>query len=436
VTDYVTLGPRSVPVAGEADVLVVGGGAAGIAAAVAASRLHAKTLLIERYGSLGGMATGGLIALLLTLDDGLGRQVVAGICQEMVDRLEARGATFSPPAAEWASADEQIVDRYRRWGLVWGRGPHSVRYNVAYDPEEFRLAANQLLLESGASIRLHTWVLEPVMSDGRITHVVTVSKAGMEAFRCGVVIDASGDGDIFAGAGESFESSSCVPWLWYRMGGVVDRERAVERTSGQFFPSLGGLFFAAPGAGRTLMPWGASDAVDRRIDATNPEDLTWAELECRRQVMEQVDKLRLEVPGFEKAYVNDIAWQLGVYESRRLLGQHQLVRAEEGVVFPDTVASTGNWTRYGQLYNVPLRSLQPRSTPNLLVTGRCISVDTVVHHSTKEIPACMATGQAAGAAAALALDSDIDAAALESGSVQVVLRESGAWLPEPAGSGA
>jgi FAD dependent oxidoreductase len=432
VTERVRLAERTVPVSSHADVIVVGGGAAGIAAAAAAARLGASTLLIERYGSLGGMATGGLIALLLTLDDGRGRQVIAGICQEMVDRMQARGATFAPPATEWASPDEDLVERYRRWGLVWGRGPHSVRYNVAYDPEEFRLVANQLLIEAGVRIRLHTWAFEPILSDGRITHIATLSKAGLEAFECQAVVDASGDGDIFAAAGESFESTSCVPWLWYRMGGVVDRHEAVERASGQFFPSLGGRFFEAPGRGRTLMPWGASDSVDRRIDATNPEDLTWAELECRRLVMEQADKLRREVPGFEGAYVSDVAWQLGVYESRRLLGKHQLVRSEEGVVFEDTVASTGNWTRYGQLYSVPLRSLQPQRVSNLLVAGRCISVDTVVHHSTKEIPACMATGQAAGVAAALMVKRP---EAADAATIQRLLVESGAWLPEPAGSG-
>jgi hypothetical protein len=286
-----------------------------------------------------------------------------------------------------------------------------------------------MLVEAGVRVRFHTWAVEPLLEDGRITHVVTVSKAGMEAFGGKVVIDASGDGDVFAAAKEEFESTTCVPWLWYRLGGVVDREEAVERESGQFFQSLGGLFFEAPGRGRTLMPWGAADAVDKRIDATNPEDLTWAELECRRMVMEQVDSLRRDVPGFENAYVNDIAWQLGVYESRRLLGKHQLVRAEEGMTFPDTVASTGNWTRYGQLYNVPIRSLQPRRTPNLLASGRCISVDTVVHHATKEIPACMATGQAAGVAAALALEQDGAAGEVAPRAVQKVLREVGAWLP-------
>src|SRR5262249_12124624 len=181
-----------------------------------------------------------------------------------------------------------------------------------------------------------------------------------------------GDGDVFAAAGEEHECSTCVPWLWFRMGGV--------REAGEAAAGSGGFFFRTLGGGRMLMPWGAPDAGGHRVDATDRDDLTRAELECRRLVMAEADRLRREVPGFEAAYVNDIAWQLGVYESRRLFGQHQLVRSEEGVVFPDTVARTGNWTRYGAVYNIPYRSLLPRRTCNLLVAGRSISVDTPLAH--------------------------------------------------------
>jgi NADPH-dependent 2,4-dienoyl-CoA reductase/sulfur reductase-like enzyme len=124
---------RETPVRHEAEVLVVGGGTAGVAAAVAAARGGADVLLVERYGYLGGLATGGLIILLLTLDDGRGRQVVAGLCQEATDRLAARDAAFFPPPEEWGSDDAGSIERARRWGLVWGRPPHRVRYSVAYD---------------------------------------------------------------------------------------------------------------------------------------------------------------------------------------------------------------------------------------------------------------------------------------------------------------
>ncbi len=420
----------TVPIVAETDVVVVGGGAAGIAAAAAAARSGARVLLLERYGSLGGMATGGLVILLLTMDDGAGHQMVGGVCQEIVDRMETRGAVFYPPRDEWAKSDEALVARDQRWGLVWGRGPHSVRYNVAYDPEEFRFAANELLAEAGVRLRFHTWVSEPVITDGRITHVVAQSKAGREAIACKVVIDCSGDGDVFAGAGESFDKDPCVPWLWFRMGGVAQPDEAIAFAQGKFFPSLGGRFFNTLGRGRTLMPSGASDAVDRRIDATDPEELSWAEFECRRLVMKEVDRLRSDVPGFENAYINDIAWQLGLYESRRLRGRHLLVKDEKNHAFDDTIACTGNWTRYGEIYHIPYRALLPEFSKNLIVAGRCISADHVVHQATKEIPPCMATGQAAGAAAALALATNRDVPDIDVGALQRRLRDQGAILPK------
>ena len=205
MTETLALPATSIPVIAEADVVVAGGGAAGIAAAAAASRCGAQVLLLERYGSLGGMATGGLVILLLTMDDGAGRQMVGGICQEMVDRMQARGAVHYPPRAEWANPDEALVERDRRWGLVWGKPPHRVRYNVAYDPEEFRFAANELLAEAGVRIRFHTWAAQPVVEDDTVTHVVCQSKAGREAIRCRMLIDCSGDGDLFASAGEPFD---------------------------------------------------------------------------------------------------------------------------------------------------------------------------------------------------------------------------------------
>lgn len=420
--------PRQVPVIAEVDVLIVGGGAAGIAAATSAARNGARTMLVERYGSLGGMATGGLIILLLTLDDGAGRQVVGGLCQELVDRLAARGAAAFPPPGEWGDADEALVERYRRWGLVWGRGPHRVRYSVAFDPEAFRQVANELVAESGARLRFHTWAAEPLLEADRVTAVLVQSKAGPEAIRARVIVDATGDGDLFAAAGEPFETERVHPWLWFRMGNVRDPDAAIAAARGRFFPTLGGLFFKTLGEGRTLMPWGIADTIDRKIDPTNPEDLTHAEIECRRLVMEVADRLRGEVPGFERAYLADIAWQLGITESRRLVGHYVLRREDEDADFPDAIALTGHWTKYGALYRIPYRSLLPPRPRNLLVAGRCISVDHRVHHATKEIPPCMATGQAAGLAAALAARGDGDAHRLDIGQLQRLLREQGAIL--------
>ncbi len=418
---------RELPVAAECDVLVAGGGSAGIAAAAAAARAGADTILVERYGSLGGMATGGLIVLLLTLDDGRGRQTVGGLCQEIVERLSARGAAFHPRADEWGDPDTRLVEHYRRFGLVWGREPHAVRYSVAYDPEELRYVANELLIEAGVRLRLHTWIAGPIVTDGAACGVVTESKAGREAFIAKVVVDATGDGDLFAAAGEPFGLEPVHPWLWFRMGNVRGVDDAILSTEGRFFRTLGGRFFKTPGAGRTLMPWGIADVVDRKIDPTSPDDLTWAEIECRRRVMAVVDELK-GVEGFEDAYLDDIAWQLGIYESRRLEGRYVLGRRDEGVSFDDTIAFTGDWVRYGVTYEIPYRCLLPKGTEQLLVAGRCISADHRVHQATKEIPPCFATGEAAGLAAALSAEGGAATSELDVAELRRRLRQAGAIL--------
>ncbi len=409
---------REIPVRHETEVLVVGGGSAGVAAAVAAARAGARVMLVERSGSLGGLSTGGLILLLLTLDDGRGRQVVGGLCQEIVDRLAARGAAYFPAASEWGSADRTLVARDQRFGLVWGHAPHAVRYSVAYDAEEMKLALAELAREAGVELLLHAWGCDPWTEDGRVAGVFFESKAGRFAIRARSVIDATGDGDLFARLGCAHEKERVLPWQWFVVGGVEDADSAAARGHG----------FRAIGDGRVLMPWGATEKISRAIDATSPEDLTYAELECRQRVMAELDRLRKEDPAFARAHLCRVAEQLGITESRRLVGRRVLGHADMDHVFGDGVALTGHWTKYGALYSIPYDCLLAREHPNLLVAGRCISVDHRVHHATKEIPACFATGEAAGAAAALALREGVEACALDVVKLRAHLVAAGANL--------
>jgi 2-polyprenyl-6-methoxyphenol hydroxylase-like FAD-dependent oxidoreductase len=409
---------RRTPVRHECDVLVVGGGTAGVAAAVAAARAGADTLLVERSNALGGLATGGLIILLLTLDDGRGRQVVGGLCQEATERLVARGAAYAPAPEEWGRADEALIERDRAFGLVWGRAPHRVRYSVAYDPEALRLVLLELLEEAGARLLLHAQAAEPLRAGRNLAGVTFQSKAGRFAVRARAVVDATGDGDLFAAAGCAFEREDVLPWLWFVLGGVEDAPAAAARGTG----------FRTPGAGRLLLPWGATEKISRRIDATLPEDLTYAEVACRKRVMAELERLRREEPGFARAHLCRVAEQLGITESRRLVGRRVLGRDDVDRPLADAVALTGHWTKYGALYWIPYGALLPQELDNLLVAGRCISVDHRVHHATKEIPACFATGEAAGAAAALAVKAGIAPAALEVGALRTHLLASGAIL--------
>lgn len=402
VQSFVSEPARELPVRYETDVLVVGGGSAGVAAAVAAAREGADVLLVERHGYLGGLATGGLIILLLSLDDGRGRQIVSGLCQEVTERLVSRGAAFHPPQDQWGSDDPALIERDQSWGLVWGRAPHRVRYSVAYDPAYLKGTLDDLVSESGARLLLHAWGCEPVIEDRRIRAVAFQSKAGRFAVKAEIVIDTSGDLDIASAAGCEYALDKVLPWMWFTVGGV-DVERA-RRAGAPGFQTIG--------EGKLLMPWGSIESMGR-IDATSPEDLTHAELECRKRVLAEFERLRRDVAGFERAHLCEIAPQLGITESRRLVGRHVLGRADVDQPLADSVAATGHWTKYGTTYDIPLASLVPREVENLLVAGRCISVDHRVHHATKEIPACMATGQAAGTAAALALEGGGDPGALQ-----------------------
>ncbi len=411
--------PRHTPVYTTTQVLVVGGGSAGVAAAVAAARNGADTMLVERAGALGGLATGGLIILLLTLDDGRGHQVVGGLCQEVTDRIAKRGAAYFPPQSEWGAPDERLVAHYMRWGLVWGSGPHCVRYSVAYDPEEFRFALNTMCEESGVRLLLHCWACEGIRDGDRLRGVVFQSKSGRLAILADVVVDATGDGDVFASVGVPFESEKVLPWLWFRMGGVSDVDAAFDAGAG---------CLRTIGKGQVLFPWGATDRIIRKIDATDPADLTLAEIECRKKVMEAVDDLRRTHPQFKDAHLCEIARDLGITESRRMLGAYVLQRDDMDRPIGDAIALTGHWTKYGALYWIPYRSLLSNELSNLLVAGRCISVDHRTHHATKEIPPCMATGEAAGTAAALAVQAGMSPKAIDVTALQSRLRERGAIL--------
>jgi 2-polyprenyl-6-methoxyphenol hydroxylase-like FAD-dependent oxidoreductase len=418
---FVEEAARRTPVRHETEVLVVGGGSAGVAAAVAAARSGARVLLAERHGYLGGLATGGLIVLLLTLDDGRGRQAVAGLCQEVTERLAQRGAAWFPPRGTWGSQDPAQVQEAFRWGLVWGGAPHRVRYSVAYDPEEMKFALAEMVQEAGVTLLYHVWACEPLREDGRVAGVAFQGKAGRFVVRARVVVDASGDGDLFAAAGCEHELERVLPWLWFLVGGVEDVDAAQGAGAG---------CFRTPAPGRVLFPWGAIEKVGR-IDATSPEELTRAQLECRKRVMAEFERLRREVPGFTRSHLSQIADQLGITESRRLRGRYVLRREDMDLAFEDSIALTGHWTKYGALYQIPYRCLLTQELPNLLVAGRCISVEHRVHHATKEIPPCMATGEAAGTAAALALRAGVDPPELEVAQLQDRLRDGGAILSLP-----
>ena len=381
-----------------------------MAAAIAAARGGADTWLIERSSSIGGLATVGLINLLLTLDDGAGHQVVAGLCQEFVDRLAALGRARFPPSEQWGSEDAELVARWRRFGLVWG-APESVRYSVAFDPDAFVDVSLELLRSSGVRLRMHTWFAGVGLADGGISAVLVESKQGREAIVPQVVIDASGDGDVLVAAGAEYEQVATPPHLWFRVGGVDGRPQ--------------GPVFETVDAGRVLVPWGPHA---ERVDACDPDDLTRAELACREGAAAAFAALKASDPAFAGAWLDDYARMLGITESRRLVGDHVLLKDEGDVRFTDAIARTGHWTKRSVVYEIPYRCLTTAAATNLLVAGRCISTSRYVHQATKEIPAAMATGEAAGTAAAMAAAAGVGVRSVDVEAVRAALQAAGADL--------
>jgi glycine/D-amino acid oxidase-like deaminating enzyme len=389
------------------DVLVVGAGSAGSTAAIAAARTGAETLLVDRNGFLGGTSTAVLDTFYAFYTPGTEpRKVVAGIPDEVVGRLTERGMAFERPN-------------------TYGAGT-----GITYDPESLKRVWDELVTEAGASVLLHAFVVGVQVDDGRVAGVDVATKGGLRTIRPRVVVDASGDADVcaLAGApyeapGENVQSLSTV----FRVGNVdVERAQALPkdelwrlmreaRDSGRYaLTRIEGSVHRTPHAGVMM----ALMTRVRKVDATDPDQLSAAEFEGRRQAHEYFRFLRENVPGYERAVLLSTSPAIGVRESRRILGEHVLTAEEilAATQFDDQIARcgapieehhAGDDTRWvyleeGATYGIPFRALQPRGLANVLAAGRCFSATHDAHASARSMGTCMAMGQAAGTAAALA----------------------------------
>ena len=389
---------KKTPVTDEVEVVVAGGGPAGVAAAVASARLGAKTMLIERYGCLGGMATGGLVITLVET-----KRYGMGIVNEAVERLESLGgARMRRPATE---------------PHEWKDGASfSGEESINVDPELLKYVLNEMAVEAGVDLMMHSLVVGVEMEGSIIESIILEDKSGRHAVAGRMFVDATGDADIAAAAGAPF-SCDRHPWginVDFRFGGV---DVAEERTFRDEHPEecvkvLGGLKEHVGGR----MSWGPSvkDGVVwggaphiLEADGLSPRDLTLVEVEGRRAVVKGLEYLRAHMPGMERAFLLDTSSQVGVRETRRIIGEYVLTKEDEvgGRRFDDAIASS--------LFDVPYRCLVPLKVDNLLVGGRCISTTHEAQGPIRNIPPCMVTGQAAGVAAALAVKTDTPPRRLE-----------------------
>ncbi len=394
---------------GRYDVVVIGAGSAGSTAAIAAARLGARTLLVDRLAFMGGTSTAVLDTFYAFYTPGeRPRRVVGGLGWEVARRLTADGVAFERPN-------------------TYGAGT-----GVTYDAEALKVLWERMAEDAGVHLLLHTWATGVRLDAGRLAAVRLWNKGGERWVESDAFVDASGDADVCALArvphdapadGGSVQSLSTL----FKVANVdIPRARTVPRSelrrimaeaasSGAYrLPRIEGSWHPTPFEGVVLVHMTRVP----NVDATDPEQLTAAEVEGRRQVREYHRFLRDRVPGFERAVVVATSPAIGVRESRRVHGDHRLTRDEvlRGARFTDEIALCGapiedhhaggdtTWRYVGEpgVYGIPYRSLLPLGVEGLLVAGRCFSATHDAHASARSMATCMAMGQAAGTAAALA----------------------------------
>ncbi|WP_417561606.1 FAD-dependent oxidoreductase [Microbacterium sp.] len=448
MTATVMLPERAAPVIGEYDVVVIGGGPAGLMAATAASRTGRSTLLIERYGFLGGAGTMGGLATFCGLHarvHGEDVRVIRGYADELLDRLAAMDGLNAPHLS--------VADRIMA---------------QAYDISAYKMVADDLVLAGGAELLFHASATGVVMGgDGVIDGVVIESKSGPGVVRGRFFIDASGDADVAAWAGAPFEKSEHLlyPSLMFRINGVD------PVAAGDAWKTVRRLMEEAEDAGthrfprkkpivrpqRNPLEWRSnltqlSNDDGSAVDGTDVRQLTHGEIQGRQQVRDVFAFIKERTPGFEDSYIVDLAPQIGIRETRRIVGEYLLT--EDDVLgcadMPDTIGVNG-WPVEAHVqgdvefrfapeasrgYNqLPYRMLVPRGVENLLVAGRCASMTQRGQSSGRVTGPCFAMGQAAGVAADLALGAGVAAAGVSVPALQARLEADGAYLgttePEP-----
>jgi hypothetical protein len=433
---------RQVPLYGEYDVIVLGGGPAGIAACVAAARAGRRTLLIERYGFLGGMGTAAGVTNFCGLHAnvcGEMHRVVQGVASELLARIDRLGGLNAPH-------------------LVLGK-----ILAQAYDTAAYKIAADDLLGAHKVDILFHALGAGVVMHDAkRINALMVETKAGRQAVAADIFIDCSGDGDLAAWAGAPFEVGDneghmLYPSMMFRLNGI-DPQKAGEawrtipalmeeaEARGHKFPRKGAIVRPQ----KSQIEWRVNFTQLKRQDGSainglEPDDLTRGEIDGRRQAIQAFEFLRT-VPGFENSYIVDLPPQLGIRETRRIVGGHMLSGADvlSCASFEDSIGVNG-WPIEAHVagdvifkfppipgsrgFNeLPYRMLVPKGIDNLLIAGRCASMTHDGQSAARVSGACFVMGEAAGSAAALALSGNTPPRDIAVERLQQALQQQGAFI--------
>jgi len=430
---------RRLPVTYTPDILIAGSGPAGIGAAIASGRSGVRTMLIERYGFPGGNLTTAMVNPFFTFHDEKGNQVIRGIAEEFVQRMIQCGASYG-----------HVSD------LTFDNASMT-----PFDPERAKIVLLEMLLEAGVEILFHTQIVDANVKDGIVESVIIENKSGRQAVCPKYIVDCTGDADVAAFSGVPFakgkeEDGSMQPaTLYFRVGGIdvpllrnwmkknrdilkdsptdeeIDRQKAIAflgmnemvqkaKDSGLLHAEVAPriLMYELPTPG----VFSINTTRIQNIDGTNASDITRAEIALRKQVIEVQNFLKKNVGGFENSYVIDSGIQVGIRETRRIEGEYELNETEvlNSTSFEDGIAcgtfaidihpphgKQQIFTGSGKaVYEIPYRCLIPKNVNNLLVAGRPISATHIAHGSIRVMATCMAMGQAAGTAAAIAFSNN------------------------------
>lgn len=429
---------RDIPLHARCDVLVVGGGPSGVAAAVAAGRLGARVILMERHNHLGGLSTGGLVVWIDRMTDWEGRLVIRGLAEELLARIP-RDSVAGPPPELWGARDAATAGW---WALRTAAFHGIVTHSPTVCPEYLKAASLELCAEAGVEFLFHAWGAAPVCEGDTVTGVVFESKQGRRAVLAALTVDATGDGDLFAAAGAGFDSDAderdihhCMntSWVW----GGVDMPRylawrAAEPEAFSAFLQRGreavGFFDKAFASWRDDVALFMGPRL-AGYSAVMVDDLTEVEVASHRLMLRHLEQYRAHAPGFAGAYPMLSAPQLGVRHSRRLHGVEAVLRADwDGRVRTDEIGISPSLSPKFPTVSVPYGAIVPARLDGLLAPGRHLSCDATSHSFLREIPQCWLTGQAAGVAAALAVAGGVQPRAVAVPALQAALRKQGVAL--------
>jgi len=453
------------------DVIVAGGGTAGLVAAISAARNGVSTIIIERQGFLGGTMTGSLLPHMQTFHDATGKQIVGGIAQEIVDELIKKNGA---------------IGHLKRPPKFWGT-------DTPYDIEVFKLIVEKLVEEAGIKVLYHTFLSDVLKENDNLKGVIIENKSGRQVILGKIVIDATGDGDVAVKAGCIYEQGRtedglCQPvsfhfklanvdmikfanyieeekdmkldstWGNGNMDtGVVAKKPLEEKES--YVRLIGTMPREAVDSGQIPEDFAAFTVESiheniaiighphvLKVDATNAEELTKANIEGRKRVWEMTRCLKKYIPGFERAFVLETPQFIGVRETRRIIGEYVLTvkDVKEAKRFDDNIAfgafpidihpvdqvgrKKAHFEFLSSAYGIPYRCLVPKKVDQLLISGRCISTTHEANASTRVTPTCMATGEAAGAAATICAKTGVKPRKLDYNKLRIILKDQGSII--------